>query len=281
MSDTKQEVPEQSGEDNLFNALNEFNEQGSSGEAQTTQPEAQESNNEVGNVENWLIDNKFKNDEEGRNALVKSYRELQSKADKERNSFKSESEKLEKLKKLDGFLKENPGAVKALKGYVTKKEQDAVGPPPKPDDYSMMDEGDMGTSSAKWREEYDQWLINQGAQKAIKYVDSLKGQMQKNRQAQAEKEKLLKMGLTDEQISDFYTFVRNPENVTPENLVKVWQSNSNTSAGVQVPQEETQPKQKTVSGASVTGATPTQSSQDKERENFWTGIMKHSNKLPT
>ena len=281
MSEKKQEVLEESGEDNLFDTLKEFNERGSSDEAQATQPETQESSNEVESVENWLIDNKFKNDEEGRNALVKSYRELQSKADKERNSYKSESEKLEKLKKLDGFLKENPGAVKALKGYVTKKEQDAVGPPPKPDDYNIMEEGDMDTSSSKWREEYDQWLINQGAQKAIKYVDDLKGQMQKNRQAQTEKEKLLKMGLTEEQISDFYTFVRNPENVTPENLVKVWQSNNKASSGVQVPQEETQPTQKTVAGASVTGATPTTSSADKERENFWTGIMKHSNKLPT
>lgn len=289
--DEKKEVLEEGGDNLLMSALNEFNSQGNSegspvGETETLstaepQPEVQESNSEIGSVEKWLIDNKFKDDNDGKQALAKAYRELQSKADKDKNSYVAESEKLEKLKQLDTFLKDNPGAVKALKGYVDKKEQDVTGPPQKPEDYSILEEGDAESASAKWREEYDQWLINQGAQKAIKYVDDIKGQMAKNRQAQAEKEKLLKMGLTDEQIQDFYDFVRNPENVTPENLVNVWKSNKGlVSKGVQVPEQgDTQPKQKITSGASVAGATPTTSTADKERESFWTGIMKHSNKM--
>ena len=53
MSEKKQEVLEESGEDNLFDTLKEFNERGSSDEAQATQPETQESSNEVESVENW------------------------------------------------------------------------------------------------------------------------------------------------------------------------------------------------------------------------------------
>ena len=292
--ETKEVLEEQGGDNPLMSALDEFNARGTEegspvGEAETLStaqplPEEQESESAIKSVENWLIDNKFKDDDDGKQALAKAYRELQSKGDKDRNITSAEMEKLEKLKKLDGFLKENPGAVKALRGYVDKQEQAEAGPPPKPEDYSMLDEENEESLSAKWRAEYDQWLINQGAQKAIGYVDNLKAQIQANREAEAQRDKLVKIGLSKEQIDDFYKFMKEPKNVTAEHMVEVWKNSRGLvtqGSSDKVPKEApTTPKQNIVSGASVTGSNPVATTEEKQVEQFWDGIMKHSNKLP-
>ena len=78
--------------------------------------------------------------------------------------------------------------------------------------------------------------------------------------------------------------MKEPKNVTAEHLVEVWKNSRGLvtqGSSDKVPKEApTTPKQNIVSGASVTGSNPVATTEEKEVEQFWDGIMKHSNKLP-
>ena len=145
MADDQKQQVETKSEDNLnmIDVLDDFN-KGSSEETQPeesnveTQPEEAIDNTKE-NVQ-WLIDSKFKDDEEGREKLAKSYRELQSKYDKDSNRSKEDQEKYERLEKLDGFLQENPEVVKTMKEKVDTIAKAESGPPKKPEDYDILDE---------------------------------------------------------------------------------------------------------------------------------------------
>ena len=110
---------EEMSEDNLMAELDEFNEGSSpeaseSGEQAETAPpddkkaeEVQESQSDEkvdkeepekeSEIEQWLIENKFKNDEEGVQKLADAYKQLQSKSDKDRNEWSGQKEKFDKL----------------------------------------------------------------------------------------------------------------------------------------------------------------------------------------
>jgi hypothetical protein len=77
----------------------------------TSQPEEQSKVEENPKEEaeiNWLIENKFRNDEEGREKLAESYKSMQSLKDKAEGTLKSQESEYERLKQLDQFLKDNP-----------------------------------------------------------------------------------------------------------------------------------------------------------------------------
>ena len=102
---------EKMNEDNLMAELDEFN-SGSSQEAEEQPVEEQQADSQKAEevqenqsdeksdkeipeeknteIEQWLIKNKFADDEEGKQKLVDAYRQLQSKSDKERNEWGSE-----------------------------------------------------------------------------------------------------------------------------------------------------------------------------------------------
>ena len=114
MSDDQKQQTEETGEDNLnvVDVLNDFNiTKGSSEEPQEEATQPEESNvetQEESNVstEGWLIENKFKDDDEGRANLAKSYRELQSKSDKEKGELGKKADQFNRLEKLDTLLDE-------------------------------------------------------------------------------------------------------------------------------------------------------------------------------
>ena len=285
MADDQKQQEETKSEDNLnmIDVLDDFN-QGSSEETQAEEAQPEESNVETQPEEaidntkedvQWLIDNKFKNDDEGRENLAKSYRELQSKYDKDSNRSKEDQEKFDRLEKLDGFLQENPEVVKTMKEKVDTIAKAESGPPKKPEDYDILDESIDDTSSATWRGEYDNWLITQGQKAAKEELNAYRAELDAAKQQAKEVAELKKMGLSDEEIPDYYNFVTADANLTTENLVKIYRylkvDDSNTDSGTT---QQPVPTKRT-SAAAATGSTPPAKNSDKkEVEQFWDGIMK-------
>ena len=292
MSDDQKQQVEEKSEDNLnmIDVLDDFN-KGSSEEPdnQEVQTDVKEVQTDDSNVETqpeeaveetknnvqWLIDNKFKDDGEGREKLAKSYRELQSKYDKDVNRSKEEQEKFERLEKLDGFLQKNPEVVKTMKEKVDSISNTESGPPKKPKDYDILDESIEETSSSKWRLEYDNWLITQGKKAAKEELSNYKAELETAKQQANEVAELKKMGLSDEEIPDYYNFVTSDANLTTENLVKIYRylkvEEDNTSSGTS---KQSVPTKRT-SAVAATGSTPPAKNSDKKVvEEFWDGIMK-------
>ena len=282
--DQKQQVEAKSQDNlNMIDVFDDFN-QGSSEEPVEQEVQTEDSNVETQPEEKvetteenvkWLIDNKFKDDEEGKENLAKSYRELQSKHDKDNSKNKDESEKFERLEKLDMFLKDNPEVVKTMKSKVDDIAKTESGPPKKPGDYDILDESIEGTPSSIWRAEHDNWLVTQGKKAAKEELDAYKAELEGAKQQANEVAELKKMGLSDEEIPEYYNFVTSDANLTTENLVKIYRylkvDEDNTSSGKT---QQPVPTKRT-SAVAATGSTPSAKSNDKkEVEAFWDGIMK-------
>jgi len=300
MSEDQKQPVEEKNEDNLMAELDAFNE-GSSPEeskeevkAESTDTEEVKSEKpvekeaekaspeEVSQVEQWLIENKFKNDEEGVSKLTEAYKQLQSKSDKERNEFQDNKERYSKLDQLDQFLAENPDVVQNLTKEVQRKQQDVNSAPVKPDDYDILDEGIENSSSAEWRAEHDQWLIRQGASQAIGEVEKLKSELSESQAFDVETLELQKMGLSDTEVVEYRQFMADPNNVTQENLVNIWktlsQHNGNNSNTKVADTDEPKPKNRQTSAASVSGSPPpAKEPEEKAVDEFWSGIMEFNN----
>jgi hypothetical protein len=279
-------------EDNLLAELDEFN-SGSSPEPEVEEPQEEEvletqpdenndneEPNEQSQVEQWLIENKFANDEEGVQKLADAYKQLQSKSDKDRNEWANEKGKYEKLAQLDEFLSNNPDVVQKLTESVQEKQKDMNAPPVKPDDYDILDESIENSSSAKWRAEHDKWLISQGATQAMLEVEKLKSELSQSQAFDAETIELQKMGLSDTDIVEYRQFMADPNNVSQENLVEIWKtlSNKGNNSKPEVAQQAPKVKNKQNSAASVSGNAPQAiEPEEKAVDDFWKGIMEFNN----
>ena len=279
-------------EDNLLTELDEFN-SGSSPEPEVEEPQEEEvletqpdenndneEPNEQSQVEQWLIENKFANDEEGVQKLADAYKQLQSKSDKDRNEWANEKGKYEKLAQLDEFLSNNPDVVQKLTESVQEKQKDMNAPPVKPDDYDILDESIENSSSAKWRAEHDKWLISQGATQAMLEVEKLKSELSQSQAFDAETIELQKMGLSDTDIVEYRQFMADPNNVSQENLVEIWKtlSNKGNNSKPEVAQQAPKVKNNQNSAASVSGNAPQAiEPEEKAVDDFWKGIMEFNN----
>ncbi len=286
-------------EDNLLAELEQFN-SGSLPEVEEPQEQnvsvAEENTEEVqettsdekvdkepetkSEIEQWLIENKFKNDEQGVQKLADAYKQLQSKSDKEKNEWNSQKEKFDKLAQLDDYLAQNPDVVQKLTESVSEKQQNLNSPPVKPDDYDILDESIDNSNSAKWREQHNEWLIQQGAVQAMQEVEKLKSELSESQAFDAETIELQKMGLSDTEIVEYRQFIADPNNVTQENLVNIWKTLSNGHNSQPKVDVETVPKVKNKqnSAASVSGSAPSAiEPEEKALDNFWKGIMEFNN----
>ena len=279
-------------EDNLLAELDEFN-SGSSSESEVEEPQKEEvletkpdekndneEPNEQSKVEQWLIENKFANDEEGVQKLADAYKQLQSKSDKDKNEWNAEKSKYEKLAQLDEFLSSNPDVVQKLTESVQEKQKDMNAPPVKPEDYDILDESIENSSSAKWRAEHDKWLISQGATQAMLEVEKLKSELSQSQAFDAETIELQKMGLSDTDIVEYRQFMADPNNVSQENLVEIWKtlSNKGNNSKPEVAQQAPKVKNKRNSAASVSGNAPQAiEPEEKAVDDFWKGIMEFNN----
>ena len=299
MSEDQKQPVEEKNEDNLMAELDAFNE-GSSPEESKEEAKAEStgteevksekpvekeaekaSPEEVSQVEQWLIENKFKNDEEGVSKLTEAYKQLQSKSDKERNEFQDNKERYNKLDQLDQFLAENPDVVQNLTKEVQRKQQDVNSAPVKPDDYDILDEGIENSSSAEWRAEHDQWLIRQGASQAIGEVEKLKSELSESQAFDVETAELQRMGLSDAEVVEYRQFMADPNNVTQENLVNIWKTisqHNGNNPDKKVGNAEPKPKNRQTSAASVSGNVPSAvEPEEKAVDDFWKGIMEFNN----
>lgn len=284
-------------DDNLMGMLNTFNEPSSSEEVnveteiESETEEAIELSEEeitqkeeeaVKEVKKWLIDNKFEDTEEGRDKLADAYKNIQSAKDKAEGELREKSSKYEKLEVIDSWLQKNPHIVEKLQEEANKQE--AGGPPQKPEDYEILEEASEGSSSQVWRQEYDQWLIDQGAQKAMKQFEGVRQQESQVKARQAEINELKSLGMTEEEIKSYYGFMKSPENVTTSNMVKVWKVLNGKEESVNSPSEKEKAGQSKVlemekvqSGASVEGKpTPVKKPAEKELDDFMKGILQFS-----
>ena len=284
-------------DDNLMGMLNTFNEPSSSeevnveNEIESETEEAIELSEEeitqkeeeaVEEVKKWLIDNKFEDTEEGRDKLADAYKNIQSAKDKAEGELREKSSKYEKLEVIDSWLQKNPHIVEKLQDEANKQE--AGGPPQKPEDYEILEEASDGSSSQVWRQEYDQWLIDQGAQKAMKQFEGVRQQESQVKARQAEINELKSLGMTEEEIQSYYGFMKSPENVTTSNMVKVWKVLNEKQESVNTPSEKEKASQSKVlemekvqSGASVEGKpTPVKKPAEKELDDFMKGILQFS-----
>ena len=284
-------------DDNLMGMLNTFNEPSSSeevnveNEIESETEEAIELSEEeitqkeeeaVEEVKKWLIDNKFEDTEEGRDKLADAYKNIQSAKDKAEGELREKSSKYEKLEVIDSWLQKNPHIVEKLQDEANKQE--AGGPPQKPEDYEILEEASDGSSSQVWRQEYDQWLIDQGAQKAMKQFEGVRQQESQVKARQAEINELKSLGMTEEEIQSYYGFMKSPENVTTSNMVKVWKVLNEKQESVNPPSEKEKAGQSKVlemekvqSGASVEGKpTPVKKPAEKELDDFMKGILQFS-----
>ena len=296
---------QETGNDNLMGMLTQFNEgslapavESEAEEQEVQNPEAEETQEQtqevsaeeqtakeekaVEEVRKWLIDNKFEDTEDGRAKLADAYKNIQSAKDKAESELKQKSTHYEKLEVLDKWLNENPKLIEMLQQEAQKQEAD--GPPAKPEDYDITEEQIEGSESQKWRMEYDQWLIDQGAKKAMNQFEGIRKEETKVKQRQAEINELKSLGMSDEEIKSFYGFMNAPENVTTKNMVKVWkvlndkQEDANTTSK-DVKDNKVLKMEKVQSGASVEGkAPPVKKPADKEIDDFMKGIMQFSKK---
>tara|TARA_A100001201_G_scaffold47680_1_gene47845 strand:- start:65 stop:961 length:897 start_codon:yes stop_codon:yes gene_type:complete len=284
-------------DDNLMSALNNFNagvtgsqeteveveEPTTEESAQLSEEEITEQEEAVEEVKKWLIDNKFEDSEEGRQKLADAYKNIQSAKDKAEGELREKSSKYEKLDKLDEWLKSNPKIVEMLQNEAEKQE--ANGPPEKPEDYDLMEESVEGSASNLWRKEYDEWLIEQGAKKAMQQFETVRQKENAVKAQEAEINELKSLGMTDDEIKSFYGFMQSPDNVTTSNMVKVWKvlsgkekENAETSSDNKTKDsKKVLEMEKVQSGASVEGKpTPAKKPQDKELDDFMKGIMQFS-----
>ena len=285
-------------DDNLMGMLNTFNEEPASSKEAIVENEIESETEEaielskeeitqkeeeaVKEVKKWLIDNKFEDTEEGRDKLADAYKNIQSAKDKAEGELREKSSKYEKLEVIDSWLQKNPHIVEKLQKEADKQE--AGGSPQKPEDYEILEEASEGSSSQVWRQEYDQWLIDQGAQKAIKQFEGVRQQENQVKARQAEINELKSLGMTDEEIQSYYGFMKSPENVTTSNMVKVWKVLNEKKENVNSPSEKEKAGQSNVlemekvqSGASVEGRpTPVKKPAEKELDDFMKGILQFS-----
>tara|TARA_R100001463_G_scaffold6332_3_gene20866 strand:- start:14854 stop:15735 length:882 start_codon:yes stop_codon:yes gene_type:complete len=291
MSDDQTQQVEETNEDNLnlVDVLQDFNEaKGSSEEPVVEDSAKEEVQLEESNVEaeeekivdskSWLIENKFEDTDEGRANLAKSYRELQSKIDKDKVEINKKAEDLERLEKLDSLLKENPNVVSAMKDALNEEQKQVDGPPQKPESYDILDESIDGTESNAWRTKHDEWLITQGRKQAVEEVNNFKQEIALKESQMKELAELQSMGMSDEEIVDYKNFISSEQNLTNETLVQVYRflkgnrAETNKETNVEQPIVE-----KRTTAAATTGSTPpVKKTADKEKEDFFNGIMQFS-----
>ena len=277
MSDDQTQQVEETNEDNLnvVDVLQDFNTaRGSSEEPESQEVQLEESNVEakeekVEDSKSWLIENKFEDTDEGRANLAKSYRELQSKIDKDKVEIDKKASDLERLEKLDTLLKENPNVVTAMKDALNEEQKQIDGPPQKPESYDILDESIEGTESNAWRQKHDEWLISQGRKQAVKEVDNFKQEIALKESQMKELAELQAMGMSDEEIVDYKNFISSDQNLTNETLVQVYRFLKGNKA-------KTNTEKRTTAAATTGSIPPAKKTAEKEKDEFFDSLMQFS-----
>lgn len=294
MEDTQKEavvdeqVDEKQEDDSNFNLTDElvaFN-KGESGESLESEEQevdmAESDNEEVAektegvtqeSVEQWLIDNKFKDDDEGKHKLADSYKNLQSEYDKLKNTSTVTDEAQEAIE-FATWVANNEEAREALTKVANKTVDSPV---EVPDDFDQLELYTEGTSSNDW------WKAVQAKERERirnEVVADVKGEFQKRDDAEREEAEARQMfkylsdeqGLSQDEISEYMDFIGKEDSYTPDNLVKLYKMSKGETPQPKTTTKGSESKAKTksktkvvppVTGAAVFGggnpsATPTE-----------------------
>jgi len=236
-------------------------------------------------VIDWIIENKFKDDADGRAALAKSYRELQSLSDKKSEEYKGKDKHYEGLGELEEWLIANPEAVHLIKDKYSG--ENALEVPQKPEGFDALDIGVEGTVTDKWFQEVQDYGIKKGEIQAKAEVNALRSELEGKEAARLakidEEKSLVAAGLAESEIDEYSSFMRNPDMASKDNLVKIYRMLSGKDVAGGDAQPNTQDSEslvkkanKTVSAAAVGGNTPVATRETERKENAIAGIMKHA-----
>lgn len=183
----------------------------------------------------FLIKDRFKDDDEGRKALVKAYGEVQGRAQKAEDANTKNAEALLRLKpleKIGQFLSKDEASLQFIKRRmaVGSKEVQELKEPEMPADYDSLDTGTTGTATYKYHQDLRKYDIAMAKQEVKTEFDSelskiraeISDSGKESRATEDLHKALAKSGYDDEGITEFEKFVKElkPEKAT-ETLIKL------------------------------------------------------------
>ena len=260
-------------------------EKAESNDVQSKKEDEKQTEPEAKPDESWLIDGKFRDDNEGRADLAKSYKEMQSMHDKTRNDFEEAKVKVAEGEKLAQFFRDNPDAVEAMQGVISKKTS-ATEPPPMPEDFDSMDIYAEGTPTNEWynaNREFERKQIIGEVVGAVRGELGARDAKTQEEQDHAEYINFLRTdeNMSDNQIEDYLAFMTNDDNVTTKNMVKVWKVLSGQEMEIGASNENPLPrisaeKRKVPSAAAISGTTPPNPTSSQEQKEWEDNLMQFS-----
>lgn len=174
-------------------------------------------------VEEWLIDNKFKDTEEGREKLADSYKSLQSEYDKLKNSPEEDGRAKEAIAFAE-WVANNDEARDAINSISNKESNPEL---EVPEDFDPLEMYTEGTSSNEW------WKSSQDAERSKlrkEITTQVSGEFDKRDNKVKEQEEATSMmqylseeqNLSEAEIADYLEFVGNEDSYSPANLVQLF-----------------------------------------------------------
>ena len=199
--------------------------------AEITEEVSQES------VEQWLIDSKFKDDDEGKHKLADSYRNLQSEYDKLKNAPPVTDDAKEAIE-FATWVANNEEAREALNTIANKTVDNPV---EVPEDFDQLEMYTPGTTSNDW------WIAVQSKERErirSEVVADVRGEFEKRDNVVKEETEAKAMykhladdqGLSATEIDEYMDFIGKEESYKTDNLVKLFKMSKG---------DTTQPKPKT------------------------------------
>ena len=240
---TEEQVNEQvedTQEDGNFNLVDElvsFNKGEESPEEGAVTNEAESDNNEKveesesqqESTEQWLIDNKFKDNDDGRQKLADSYKSLQSEYDKMRNSPELPQDAQDAIKFAE-WVANNDDARTALEGLVNSPEQSIV---EIPEDFDQLDIYTEGTSSNDWYKATQNQQRTEMKDQILSEVKSEFQQRDNKVQEEAEARNMYaylqaEHNMDEAEVTDYLSFIKEEDNFSPQNLVSMYRTSKGT-----------------------------------------------------
>jgi len=174
-------------------------------------------------VEEWLIDNKFKDTEEGREKLADSYKSLQGEYDKLKNSPEEDGRAKEAIAFAE-WVANNDEAREAINAISNKESNPEL---EVPEDFDPLEMYTEGTSSNEW------WKSSQDAERSKlrqEITTQVSGEFDKRDNKVKEQEEATSMmrylseeqNLSEPEIADYLEFVANEDSYSPDNLVQLF-----------------------------------------------------------
>tara|TARA_R100000656_G_scaffold14360_1_gene14344 strand:+ start:313 stop:1239 length:927 start_codon:yes stop_codon:yes gene_type:complete len=251
-----EESKDDSGNFNLTDELVAFNKESVEGspepeEESVDMAESDDNNEEVDTkteepspeeVSQWLIDNKFKDDDEGKHKLADSYRSLQSEYDKLKNTDSSMSKEAEDAIEFAKWVANNEDARNAINEVANKPEVSAIDVP---EDFDQLEIYTEGTSSNEWykavQSQQREQLRNEVLGDVKKEFDQRDNEVKERNEAREMVAYLQSEHDMDEtEVSDYLSFIQDEQSFSTNNLVSLFKA----SKGSQPPNKNENPESK-------------------------------------